>query len=121
MITLTTPPQINSILGGSAPVAYNHLVLAPFSLDPFTLLVTGTLRLTSTTVPAMQPIIGSLQINNSSGVLTISVPQLDFYRQIQLSGPQIASVNTIIQNAQNGLEAGLVTLGVIAGTQSTGA
>ena len=123
MITLTTPPQINSVLGGSAPIGYNHLVVAPFTLDPFNLQsgVRGTIRLTSSASPQMQPITGTLTINASSGILTIEVSQLDFYRQVQLSGPQITAVLAIITNAQNALEAGLVTLGVIAGVQSTGA
>ena len=123
MITLTTPPEINSVLGGNAPVGYNHLVIAPFSLDPFTLQngVRGTIRLTSTVNPQMQPITGTLTINASVGTLTIDVAQLDFYRQVQLSGPQITAVLAIITNAQNALEAGLVSLGVIAGVQSPGA
>lgn len=121
MITLTTPAQINSVLGGNAPVGYNHLVLVPFTMDPLTLIVTGSLRLTSTTNPEMQPISGSLRINASSGELIVQVEQLDFYRRIQLSAPQITSVRTIISNAQNALESGLVSLGVISGTQSTGA
>lgn len=121
MITLTTPAQINSVLGGNAPVGYNHLVLAPFTMDPLTLLVTGTLQLTSTTNPEMQAITGSLRINASSGELVVQVAQLDFYRRIQLSAGQITSVRNIISNAQNALESGLVSLGVIAGTQSTGA
>jgi hypothetical protein len=123
MITLTTPPEINSILGGSAPVAYNKLVIGPFTLNPVTLSngVTGIVRLTSTGSPTMQPINGTLSIDASTGVLTIEVGQLDFYRKVQLSGAQLTSVQNIIANAQNSLEAGLVSLGVIAGTQSTGA
>jgi hypothetical protein len=113
MITLTTPPEINSILGGSAPVAYNKLVIGPFTLNPVTLSngVTGIVRLIN----------GTLSIDASTGVLTIEVGQLDFYRKVQLSGAQLTSVQNIIANAQNSLEAGLVSLGVIAGTQSTGA
>lgn len=123
MITLTTPPAINSVLGGNAPVAYNKLVIGPFTLDPVTLSngVRGTVRLTSTASPTMQPINGTLTIDASTGVLTIEVAQLDFYRKVQLSGAQLTSVQNIITNAQNSLEAGLVSLGVIAGTQSTGA
>lgn len=121
MITLTTPAQINSVLGGNAPVGYNHLVLAPFSMDPMALTVTGSLRLTSTASPDMQAITGNLRINASSGELVVEVQQLDFYRRIQLSAGQITSVRNIISNAQNALESGLVSLGVIAGTQSTGA
>jgi hypothetical protein len=121
MITLTTPAQINSVLGGNAPVGYDHLVLVPFTMDPSALTVNGTLRLTSSGNPTMQPILGRLSINGGSGVLEVQVEQLDFYRRLQLSGPQISSVTTIIRNAQNALEAGLIGLSVIAGVQSTGA
>lgn len=120
MITLTTPPSINSVLGGSAPVAYQKLVVGPFTFDPVAFAINGVMRLTSTTVPAMAPITGSLIVNISTGVLEVSVPQLDFYRRVQLTGPQITSVQTIVTNAQNALESGLVTLAVISGTQSTG-
>lgn len=119
-ITLTTAAQINSVLGGSAPVAYGHLVLSPFTMDPVANTVSGTLKLTSSTVPEMQAISGRLTINASSGELVIEVAQLDFYRRIQLSAGQITAVITIIRNAQNALESGLITLGVIAGTQSAG-
>lgn len=121
MIALTSPAQINSVLGGDAPVGYDHLVLSPFTFDSSALTVNGTLRLTSTAAPSMQAITGRLTINGGSGVLEIEVAQLDFYRRIQLSGPQITSVTTIIRNAQNALESGLISLGVIQGTQSTGA
>lgn len=120
MITLTTPPSINSVLGGNTPVGYNRLVLAPFTMDPVTLLISGAIKLTSTASPTMQPILGRLNINASTGILEVDVAQLDFYRKIQLSAAQITSVTTIITNAQNGLESGLVSLGIIAGTQSTG-
>ena len=120
MITLTTAPQINSILGGNAPVGYDKLVLGPFSLDPIASTVSGTIRLTSSAVPAMQAIRGTLVIAIGAGLLTVEVGQLDFYRQIQLNVSQINAVNTIIANAQNALEGGLVSLGVIAGTQTTG-
>jgi hypothetical protein len=121
MITLTTPPSVNSVLGGISPVGYNHLIVAPFTMDPMTLLITGSVRLTATSAPTMQAIIGRLTINASTGVLEVEVTQLDFYRRIQLSGAQITSVTNIIQNAQNALENGLVSLGIMAGVQSTGA
>lgn len=120
MITLTTPAAINSVLGGNAPVGYDHLVLTPFTLDPAANRIRGTLSLTSTAAPTMQAITGSLDINGSTGVLLIEVAQLDFYRRIQLSAGQITAVIGIIRNAQDALEGGLVNLGVIAGTQATG-
>ena len=118
MITLTTPAQINSVLGGNAPVGYDKLVLTPFTITPLDSSISGKLRLTSTTNPEMQEIVGSLQIR--SGELVVEVGQLDFYRRIQLSAAQITSVTNIIRNAQNGIESGLVTLGVISGVQATG-
>jgi hypothetical protein len=121
MITLTSPAQINSVLGGSAPVAYDHLIISPITLDPMSLTISGTIRMTSTAAPDMQPITGRLNVNASSGVLEIEVAQLDFYRRIMMSAGQITAVRTMINNAQNAVEAGLVSMGVIAGTQSTGA
>ena len=122
MITLTSPAQINSVLGGSAPVGYDRLVLNPYTMDPSALSVRGTLLLTSSANPSMQAIRGTLKIDGSgTAALEIEVPQLDFYRRIALSGPQVTSVTTIIRNAQNALESGLISLGVIAGTQSAGA
>jgi hypothetical protein len=123
MITLTTPAQINSILGGSAPVGYNKLVLTPFQMDPVALTITGTLRLTSSGAPDMQPILGRLNIRSdgSTAVLEIEVGQLDFYRRIRLEGAQNTAALTIITNAQNAIEVGLINLGVIAGVQGTGA
>ena len=99
MITLTTPPQINSVLGGNTAVSYDKMVIGPFSLDPITSLINGTVRLTSTANPQMQPIRGTLIISVPQGVLTIEVVQLDFARQIQLNAGQINAVNTIIANA----------------------
>lgn len=121
MITLTTPASINSVLGGNVPVAYNHLVISPVTHDPMALTITGTIRMTSTTAPDMQPITGSLNVNASTGKLDVSVPQLDFYRRITMDAPTIQVVRDMINAAQNAVEAGLVGMGVIAGTQTTGA
>ena len=120
MITLTTPPQINSVLGGTATVNYDKLVIGPFSLNPLTSTISGSVRLTSTANAQMQPIMGTLTISVPNGLLTIEVVQLDFARQIQLNASQINSVNTIIANAQNALESGMITLGIMAGAQSGG-
>ncbi len=120
MITLTTPPSINSILGGSAPVAYNKLVLGPFTMDGVTQTIRGTLRLTSTGSPTMQAIMGTLTINVASATCIVEVPQLDFYRQITTSGAQNTAVLGQIETAQAALENGLISLGLIAGTRSSG-
>jgi hypothetical protein len=120
MIALATPPQINSVLGGNVPVGYDKLVLSPFTLDPVAQSISGTLRLTSTSAPQMQPVTGWLSINVPTSELVLEVKQLDFYRRIVLSAAQNNSVLSIIANAQNALESGLVSLGVVNGTQSSG-
>jgi hypothetical protein len=121
MITLTTPAEINSVLGGNTPVAYNKLVLAPFTMDAVSQTVIGTLRLTSTGTPSMQPIIGTVRMNVTTSELLIEVPQLDFYRRIVLSGGQNTAVLNQIESAQAAVENGFITLGVIAGVRTSGA
>lgn len=120
MITLTSAPQINSVLGGNAPVNYDRLVLSPLSLDPVAQTANATIVLTSIGNPDMQPLTGTLTINASTGKLEMIVSQLDFCRRIQLSAGQITAVINIIRNAQNALESGLINLAVVAGVQSTG-
>lgn len=109
------------MLGGDAPVGYNHLVLSPINLSPVDRTVTGQLRLTSTTNPEMPVIQGALSILLGPGTLEVRVEQLDFYRKLALSAGQITAVQGWINTAQNNIEAGLITVGVINGTQSTGA
>lgn len=121
MITLTTPSQVNSVLGGNAPIGYNQQVLSPITINPTTRRVDAQIRLTSQSNPEMDVIFGSLSIDLGPGILLIKVEQLNFQRRVQLSAGQIASVQTIINNAQNALEAGLISLGIVAGVQSTGA
>ena len=121
MITLTTAHTVNSVLGGNTPVGYNHQVISPFTLNPVTRKVDGTVRLTSIASPEMDVIFGTLSIDLGPGILLIKVEQLNFQRRVQLSAGQITAVQNVINNAQNALEAGLITLGVVAGVQSTGA
>lgn len=121
MITLTTPPSVNTVLGGNAPAVYDKCVIGPFTFDPSALLVTGAVRLLSTANPEMNAVAGTLTINTQTARLDIAVPQLDFYRRVALSGPQNSAAQQIVRDAQNALEAGLISLGVLSGTQSTGA
>jgi hypothetical protein len=120
MITITNPATVNSILGGNAPVGYSKLVLSPFVMNPVERTITGELRLTSTTSPEMPVIQGRLSIQLNTGILEISVQQLDFYRKLGMTAPQIATVQGWITNAQNAIEAGLISVNVVAGVQAAG-
>lgn len=119
MITLTSPASINSVLGGNVPVSYNKLIINNINLDTVTRVIRGNLVLTSTGNPDMQPITGSLSIVYPNFV-EVSVQQLDFYRRIVLSPGQQNAVVNLVGDFQNSLEAGLISLGLISGTQSAG-
>jgi len=121
MITLTTPPEVNTVLGGNTPASYNKFVLSNINFDTVAKVVQATVRISSTALPDMAPIQGTLNINCATAVLTIEAQQLDYYRRVVLTGPQNTSVQTQITNAQNALESGLVTLGLVAGVQAPGA
>jgi len=121
MITLTNAPLVNSVLGGIATVEYDKLTLASITHDPITMITNARIRITSTAEPTMQAVYGSLIINTATAVLTIEVQQLDFYRQITLTGPQNTTAQLFITDTQNVLENGLISLGVIDGTQANGA
>ncbi len=121
MITLTNAKLVNSVLGGTDTVAYNKMILTDINYDVQKLTATALVRIMSTTEPTMQDITGTLRIDTASSTLTISVGQVDFYRQITLTTGQKNAVIGYIQSTQDDLEAGLVAIGVVAGTQSTGA
>jgi len=121
MITLTNPKLVNSVLGGTNTVAYDKMVLDQIRyITTGTKTITANVKITSTSEPNMQPINGSLSVELGSGVLTIEVQQLDFYRQITLTAGQNTAVTALVTDAQDALEAGLLTVGVVDGVQETG-
>ncbi len=120
-ITLTTPPQIKTILGGSDLATYDHVVVSPMTLNAIKQTITANVRLTSSADPEMDVVMGNVTIDASTGKLVFAVPQLDMIRKMQLSGGQITAVLGIISDAQDALESGLIAVGTIDGTQSTGA
>lgn len=120
MITLNTPPQVLSVLGGTAKVSYDKMLVSPFRFDPQFKTVEATIRLASTADPQMQGIDGTLRIQIGSSTLIMEVAQLDFYRKVSLGAPQVAALEAVIANAQNAIESGLISLGLVTGTQTAG-
>ena len=121
MITLTNPSLVNSVLGGEDTVAYDKMVLDQIRyITSGSKEVTANVRITSTTQPSMQEINGSLKIEIGTSTLTIEVAQLDFKSRLTLTGGQVTSITNLITNAQDALENGLITVGVVDGTQATG-
>lgn len=120
MITLTVASVINSVLGGNAPVGYDKFVLSPITIDPTVLSIGAQVKITSTASPDMPALEGSLVIKSATSTLEIAVDRLDFFRRVTLSGAQKTAVSDIIKNAQNSIEAGLISLGVVAGVHAAG-
>jgi len=121
MITLSNAIPVKTVLGGTSTVNYDKMVLDQIRyITTGGKVITANVRVTSTADPNMQEINGSLKIDVASSLLTIEVAQLDFYRKVTLTGPQVASITALITNAQDALESGLISVGVAAGTQQTG-
>ncbi len=120
-ITLTTAPQINTILGGNTLVSYDHVVLSPMSFNQESGIITANVRLTASAEPTMDVIQGNVRIDTSAGNLVFVVEQLDIVKKMALSGGQIAAARSIMSDAADALESGIIALGIAEGTQSTGA
>ena len=120
MITLTNPKLVNSILGGSDTVGYERFVLRHIVYDSIKKSVSSQIEITSTSEPTMQAIAGRLEIDTAASTLKIEVQQLDFYRQITLTGAQTSYVRQLVIDAQDALEAGLISVTVVDGIQTSG-
>lgn len=90
MITLTNPINILSVLGGTATVGYETLVLTSLNVNVVDDSATGVLEL----------------------------PELGFFKKIGLAGPQRDSISTVLQALRTDTESGLVALGLVDGVQS---
>lgn len=120
MITLTTPKSVNNVLGSATTVSYDKVVITSLSYDIVAKLISGAIKLVSSTIGSQTPIIGTVTISVSSATATVLFPTLAFSSTVALSGPQTTSVQGWFDTVQAQVEGGLVSVGIIAGTQSTG-
>ena len=120
MITLSNAAVINSVIGGNVPIDYDKFVLSALQIDPMTGNIRAQVRLTSISNPEMDAITGTLLIDGNSHRAVIEVSRLDFYKSAVLTTAQQNAVQTIINNAQNAVENGMISIGFVSGTQSTG-
>ena len=121
MIILTDPKQVNTVLGNNtALTGYDRMVLSPITFDVSKGLISARVVLTSATQPDMLPIEGSLEVYAGTGKLKIAIPEASFRKGMTLSPGQITAVNKQINDAQNSVETGIVSMNLVAGTQSPG-
>lgn len=120
MITLTTPPQIRSVLGGATTASYDRFVLSNITYSPRSKTLTASIEILVSSDAQMNPVTGTLSVDLNSKYLQINVSQLDFYRRVLMSNAQITTVQGWIDASQAQVESGLVSLGLIDGVQAAG-
>lgn len=121
MITLTTPIQVTAVLGSAGKTNYDRLNLTTIVYDVTNKNINGSCSLLATGAPAAAAIPGSYSIpTTGAAILTISIPTLLYAASLALTTAQQAAVQGWIGAAQNTVEAGLVSVNVVAGVQSAG-
>ena len=121
MITLTNPVAVTTTLGASTKTNYDRLDLTSISMDVLNKNITGQCQLVASGTPGAAVIQGSYSIPTTGGaIMTVTIPSLPFYAQIALTSGQQAVVQGWISSTQNTVEAGIVSVAVVAGTQSSG-
>lgn len=122
MITLTTPPTIATQLGAASSASYAKMRIMSIMADPVTQGVTASIQLidmANSNLPMLTGTLTIVTLGNSPSV-AIAVPSLNLSNVTPLTAAQQTTVQGWITTLQNSIEAGLVALGLIAGTQSTG-
>ena len=118
MINLTNPLEILGVIGGTAKVGYQSMVITSLSVDTVQDSATGQVELRSS-VPNRPPIQGRIQIlTNVDPSVTIEFQSLGFFKKIAISGAQRTTISNVFQALKADVEKGLVTLGLADGVQS---
>ena len=121
MITLTNPIQVTTVLGSTGKTSYDRLDLTTINYDVVNKNLSGQCVLLASGSPQAQTIQGNYNVpTTGSAILTVTIPTLPFYASIALTSPQQAVVQGWVTAAQNTVEAGLVSIGVVAGAQTPG-
>jgi hypothetical protein len=122
MITLTTSKAVPIVLGGSATVNYDKLVVTSIGYDTISKTISGNCKVVCTLDAAQTPYLGTYTIfpQASPATISISIPSFPFNRTVNLTAGQITAVLGWFDTVQAQIEGGFITVGEVAGTQSTG-
>lgn len=83
--------------------------------------ISGACELVVSSNANAQAITGFYEIpTTGQAVLKVTMPSIPFYAALPLTSGQQATVQGLVTAAQNQIEGGLVSLGVVAGVQSAG-
>ncbi len=117
-ITLTTPIQQLSILGGTATTSYDTVRVVGINLDTVTNVITAQVQIVSSAVPSAPALEGRYVVSPGTLAATLSVETLRFQQSKVLSGAQASAVATTVLGIKNQVEQSAITFGLIAGTQN---
>lgn len=121
MITLTTPQTVKTVLGGSATVGYDKVVLTQITYDPVQQTIRAGVILSASADASQTPLQGSLLIiAQGTGSVELQIGDILFRRKLNLTAAQQTAVQGWITASQNQVEQGLVSIGLISGNQSNG-
>jgi hypothetical protein len=122
MITLTNPKVVNTVLGGTATVNYDKLVVTNISYDTINKQISGQVKVTCTLDAAQIPLLGNFSIlpQASPATVTLTIAGFPFNRTINLTGAQQTSVLGWFDTNQAQIENGFISVVMAAGTQATG-
>lgn len=122
MITLTTPLQITSVIGSSTTIGYNKLRVVQILSDPLTLTINASVQILVSNTPTAPIIDGTLSIVATGGSpqAILTIPNIDSFASVSLAGANLTTVQGWITSLQNSIENGLVSVALVAGTQSSG-
>lgn len=120
MITLTNPIKIIDSIGGTATLNYDTLRIMNIVADPVSQSINATVQIRASSNANAPLIIGSLALITQGNPLgTLTIPNLGIFITINIS-TDVSTIQGWITTLQNNIESGLVSIGTITGTQSTG-
>ena len=117
-ITLTTPIQQLSVLGGTATTAYNTARVTSITLNTVTNVITAQVEIVSSAVPSAPALEGTYTLEPGSLRASLSVETLRFQQSKVLTGAQASAIATTVLGIKNDVELSAITFGLIAGTQN---
>lgn len=121
MITLTTPITITGTLGGNTNVIYNRAVVTKITYDVIAQTLTATVRLTASATASAKAILGQVTAIVPTSRIQFDMDKIALApRDNGLTAGEATSVATLITNAQNAVENGLISLTLAAGVQANG-
>lgn len=122
MIKLTNPIKVPNSIGGTGTINYDTLDISNITADPVGQTINANVRIYASSSQTQPVITGTLSIvaGGNSPLAVITVPDLNFYWNLVLSGATLTAVQGWTTTLQNSIEAGLVGAGAITGVQSAG-